>query len=175
MTQTPSGRPRPTPPWLLLLALVMAASAVGAVWLAHPKDTTELIDIVLAGVILELAGLIVALPIGLITGAYRTRPQDYPLRRRPPGFVAVVTIGLIGGLYLFDSNLVFLPKFASRDIWRYAPWDPRWARYWIVQGIWTAVYAGAVLASAALQAAWDRAEHVRRRRLAEARRPPLVL
>jgi hypothetical protein len=176
MTANRKSRPRATPPWLLLVLLAATAATVYLVWRAHPDTWEEAANIVLAGLILELVGLVVTLPIGLLTGAYRKRPDDYGApRRRRFGFVAGLMILLIGGLYLFGNNIFWLPKFAPREIWSSVPWDPKWRGYWVVQGLWTGGYAALILASALVQGAWDEAERRRWRKLAASRRPPVVL
>lgn len=165
-----------TPLSLFAALLVMAAAAAAAVWRAHPNDGRELLDIVLAALMLEVAGLIVVLPIGLLTGVYQKRPADYGSpRRRPFGLVAVLIAGATFGLYLLTNNLAWLPVFAPRELWRFAPWDPHWNDYWAKQRAGTALYAGFLLGSAGLQLLWDRWDHHHWRKIAEARPRPLTL
>ena len=176
MAQDLVAMPRRTPPWLFLLVLAVAAAAVFMVWRAHPRNWAEVANLVLAGVILEVAGLALALPIGLITGAYRKRPQDYGApRRRPFGFVALAMIGVIGFLYLFANNMAWLPALGSPDLWSYPPWDAHWARYWVKQGWGTGLYFGFFLASALAQVLWDHLDQRHWRKLAEARPAPITL
>jgi hypothetical protein len=170
------ARRRRTPSWLFLLLLAVAAAAVFMVWRAHPRNWAEVANLVLAGLILEVAGLTLALPIGLITGAYRKRPQDYGApRRRPFGVLALVMIGVIAVLYLFANNMVWLPALGSPDLWRYPPWDGRWAHYWVKQGWGTGLYFGCFLLSALTQVLWDHLDHRHWRKLARARSAPITL
>jgi hypothetical protein len=165
-----------TPPWLFALAFAVAAAAAFMVWLAHPRDWIEVVNLVLAGVILEVAGLVLIAPIGLITGAYRKRPQDFGAsRRRPFGLVALVMIGVIGFLYLFANNMAWLPVLGSPDLWRYPPWDGRWAGYWVKQVWGTGLYFALFLASALVQLAWDHLEQRHWRKIAERRPTPILL
>jgi hypothetical protein len=167
---------RRTPPWLFLLALIVAAAAAFMVWLAHPRDWAEVVNLVLAGVILETLGLLIALPIGLSTGIYRKRPRDFGAgRRRPLGLVALVTIAVIGFLYLFANNMAWLSILGSPKLWSYPPWDGRWAGYWAKQVWGTGLYFGLFAASALAQVGWDHLDHWRWRRIAEARPKPITL
>lgn len=176
MTSDQELRPRPTPPWLYLVLLAMAAVTAFLIWRAHPASWVEVGDIVLAGLILEVAGLILAAPIGLITGAYRKRPRDYGApRRRPFGVVALGVIVLSGGLYLLANNLLWIPFLSSPEIWKYPPWDARWTSFWIKQGAGTGVYFGLFLGSAVLQAVWDDLDRRHWRKLAQARPKPVML